>query len=155
MCHDNENTSPAPSASPAEPVASDPGPLADSDDTPENRWDKLLSIFLTKYPSLATNLKHSNIKKISGKRLEIEVNGNDFNLTMVKKEKNVGIIKKVCSEFFGREMDVIVRTKKIMNTQHQRKHDRTARLRQEALSHPLVTDAIEIFNGNLVDVKIL
>ncbi|MCG6972616.1 MAG: DNA polymerase III subunit gamma/tau [Desulfobacterales bacterium] len=155
MCHDNENTSPAPSASPAEPVASDPGPLADSDDTPENRWDKLLSIFLTKYPSLATNLKHSNIKKISGKRLEIEVNGNDFNLTMVKKEKNVGIIKKVCSEFFGREMDVIVRTKKIMNTQHQRKHDRTARLRQEALSHPLVTDALEIFNGNLVDVKIL
>ena len=155
MCPDNENASPMPSAPSMEPVASDPGPLADSDDTPENSWDKLLSIILTKYPSLATNLKHSNIIKLSGNRLEIEVNGNDFNLTMVRKEKNIGIIKKVCSEFFGREMNVIVRTKKLMNTQRQRKHDRTARLRQEALSHPLVTDALEIFNGNLVDVKIL
>jgi DNA polymerase III subunit gamma/tau len=155
LCHVHENAAPAPSAPPKEPVASEPGPLADSGDTPENSWDKLLSIFLTKYPSLATNLKHSAIKKLSGNRLEIEVNGNDFNLTMVRKEKNIGIIKKVCSEFFGRKMDVVIRTKKIMNTQHQRKHDRTARLRQEALSHPLVTDALEIFNGNLVDVKIL
>jgi hypothetical protein len=138
-----------------DPFASDPGPLAEPDDTPENRWDKVLSIFLEKYPSLATNLKHSNIKKLSGNRLEIEVNGNDFNLTMVRKEKNIGIIKKVCSDFFGREMDVVICTKKIMNTQHQRKHDRTARLGEEALSHPLVTDALEIFNGNLVDVKIL
>jgi DNA polymerase III subunit gamma/tau len=161
VCHDNANASQAPSGPPAEtakpmgPFTSDPGPIADQNDTPESMWEKLLSIFLEKYPSLATNLKHSKIKKLSGNRLEIEVNGNDFNLTMVRKEKNIGIVKKVCSDFFGRKMDVVIRTKKTMDTQHQRKHDRTARLRQEALSHPLVTDALEIFNGNLVDVKIL
>jgi len=27
-------------------------------------------------------------------------------------------------------------------------------LKQKALSHPLVADAIEIFNGKLIDVKI-
>ena len=161
MCHDNANASqtssglPAETAKPMEPFAADPGPIADQENTPESSWEKLLSIFLEKYPSLATNLKHSKIRKLSGNRLEIEVNGNDFNLTMVRKEKNIGILKKVCSDFFGREMNVIMRTKKIRDAQHQRKHDRTARLRQEALSHPLVTDALEIFNGNLVDVKIL
>jgi DNA polymerase III subunit gamma/tau len=136
-------------------VASNPGPFADQDNSPENMWEKLLSIFLEEYPSLATNLKNSKIKKLSGKRLEIEVNGNDFNLTMVRKEKNIGIIKKVCSDFLGREVDVVMRTKKVMDTQHQRKYDRTARLKQEALSHPLVADVLEIFNGNVVDVKIL
>jgi hypothetical protein len=74
---------------------------------------------------------------------------------MVMKKKNIGIIKKVCGDFFGREMDVIIRTKKITDTKHQQKHDRKARLKQEALRHPLVADALEIFNGNIVDVKIL
>jgi DNA polymerase III subunit gamma/tau len=159
--HDHQNNTLTPSGSPAktaettQTLISDPGPVADRDDTPEERWEKLLSIFIEEYPSLATNLKNSKIKELSGNRLEIEVNGNDFNLTMVRKEKNIGIIKKVCSDFFGREMDVIMQTKKIPDIQHQRKHDRTARLKQEALGHPLVTDALEIFNGNVVDVKIL
>jgi DNA polymerase-3 subunit gamma/tau len=161
LCHDNQHDALTPSGPPEktgetmETFTSDPGPFADQDDTPEGRWEKLLSIFLEEYPSLATNLKNSKIKELSGNRLEIEVNGNDFNLKMVRKEKNIGIIKKVCSDFFGRKMDVIMQTQKIPDTQHQRKHDRTARLRQEALSHPLVTEALEIFNGNVVDVKIL
>ncbi|MEJ2656506.1 MAG: DNA polymerase III subunit gamma/tau [Desulfobacterales bacterium] len=73
-----------------ETFASDSAPLDDQVDTMENRWEKLLSIFLQEYPSLATNLKNSKIKKLEGNCLEIEVNGNDFNLNMVRKEKNRG-----------------------------------------------------------------
>ena len=159
--HDNENQALTPSGAPLktsepmEALVSDPGPFADQKGTPEKSWEKLLTIFIEKYPSLASNLKHSKIKKLSDNRLEIEVNGNDFNLNMVRKAKNIGIIKKVCSNFFGKDMDVMMRTKKITGTKHQRKHERTARLQQEALSHPLITDALEIFNGNIVEVKIL
>jgi DNA polymerase III subunit gamma/tau len=158
--HDNENNIPTPSEPPLNTpeslgtYAPDPGSITDQADTPEKKWEKLLSIFIEKYPSLASNLKYSKIKKLSGNRLEIEVNGNDFNLNMVRKEKNLSIIKKMCSEFFGKEMDVMLRTKKIMGTKQQ-KNERTARLKQEALSHPLVTDVLEIFNGNILDVKIL
>ena len=160
LTHGNENSTSIPS----EPTlktpesmgtyTSDSGSSADEEDTPEKKWEKLLSIFTEKYPSLASNLKYSKIKKLSGNRLIIEVNGNDFNLNMVRKEKNLSIIKKVCSEFFGKEMDVMMRTKKITGTKRQ-KNEQAARLKQEALSHPLVTDALEIFNGNIVDVKIL
>ena len=87
--------------------------------------------------------------------MEIEVNGNDFNIKMVRKEKNIGIIKKVCRDFFGKEIDVIIRTKKKTENKHHQKNSRKVRLKQEALSHPLVTDALEIFNGKIVDVKIL
>ncbi|MGB2687364.1 MAG: hypothetical protein WBC36_00095, partial [Desulfobacterales bacterium] len=127
----------------------------DQDETLENKWEKLLSIFLEKHPSLATNLKNSKIKGLTDNQLEIEVNGNDFNINMVRKEKNVGIIKKVCSDFFGKEIGVIIRTKKITENKHHQKNSRKVRLKQEALSHPLVTDALEIFNGKIVDVKIL
>ncbi|MBU0768855.1 MAG: DNA polymerase III subunit gamma/tau [Proteobacteria bacterium] len=127
----------------------------DHDEILENKWEKLLSIFLEKHPSLATNLKNSKIKKLTDNQLEIEVNGNDFNITMVRKEKNIGIIKKVCRDFFGKEIGVIIRTKKITENKQHQKNSRKVRLKQEALSHPLVTDALEIFNGKIVDVKIL
>jgi DNA polymerase-3 subunit gamma/tau len=118
-------------------------------------WERLLSTFSEKYPSLAANLKNSTIKSLSGHRLEIEVNGNDFNINMVRRNKNSAIIKKVCSDFFGKDMEVIIAAQKIQNLENQDKKDHAERLKQEALSHPLVTDAIDIFNGNIVDVKIL
>jgi DNA polymerase-3 subunit gamma/tau len=127
----------------------------DHDEILEDKWEKLLSVFLEKYPSLATNLKNSKIKRLTDNQLEIEVNGNDFNINMVRKEKNIGIIKKVCRDFFGKEIDVIIGTKKITENKHHQKNSRKIRLKQEALSHPMVTDALEIFNGKIVDVKIL
>jgi DNA polymerase-3 subunit gamma/tau len=127
----------------------------DNDEILKNKWEKLLSVFLEKHPSLATNLKNSKIKRLTDNQLEIEVNGNDFNINMVKKEKNIGIIKKVCRDFFEKEVDVIIGTKKITENKHHQKNSRKIRLKQEALSHPMVTDALEIFNGKIVDVKIL
>jgi DNA polymerase-3 subunit gamma/tau len=127
----------------------------DNDEILKNKWEKLLSVFLEKHPSLATNLKNSKIKRLTDNQLEIEVNGNDFNINMVRKEKNIGIIKKVCRDFFEKEVDVIIGTKKITENKHHQKNSRKIRLKQEALSHPMVTDALEIFNGKIVDVKIL
>lgn len=129
-------------------------PLAPNE-TIDRVWERLLSTFSEKYPSLAANLKNSTIKNLSGHRLEIEVNGNDFNINMVRRNKNRTIIKKVCSDFFGKDMDVIIVPKKIQNLEDQDKKNHAERLKQEALCHPLVTDTIDIFNGNVVDVKIL
>jgi DNA polymerase-3 subunit gamma/tau len=118
-------------------------------------WERLLAIFSEKYPSLAANLKNSAIRSLVGHRLEIEVNGNDFNINMIRRNKNSDIIKKVCSDFFGKEMEVIISAKKIRHIDNQDEIDHVERLKQEALSHPLVTDTLDIFNGNIVDVKIL
>ena len=118
-------------------------------------WKKILSIFLKKHPSLAANLKNSAITYMDKERLEIEVNGNSFNINMVKKDKNIAIIKKICSDFFGKDIDVIVKIKREQNNEARHKKSQADRLKKEALSHPLVADAIEIFDGRVVDVKIL
>ncbi len=135
-----------------EPFTSAP---LDPNENIDRVWERLLATFSEKYPSLAANLKNSTIKSLSGHRLEIEVNGNDFNINMVRRNKNSAIIKKVCSDFFGKDMEVIIAAQKIQNLENQAKKDHTERLKQEALRHPLVTDTIDIFNGNIVDVKIL
>jgi len=135
-----------------EPFTSTPPDLNENIDS---IWQKLLATFSEKYPSLAANLKYSSIKSLVGHRLEIEVNGNDFNINMVRRNKNSAIIKKVCSDFFGKDMEVIITAKKIQDLENQGRKSHAKRLKQEALSHPLVTDTIDIFNGNIVDVKIL
>jgi DNA polymerase-3 subunit gamma/tau len=129
-------------------------PLAPNE-TIDRVWERLLSTFSEKFPSLAANLKNSSIKSLSGHCMEIEVNGNDFNINMVRRNKNSSIIKKVCSDFFGKDMEVIIAAKKNQNFEDQDKKNNAERLKQEALCHPLVTDTIDIFNGNVVDVKIL
>jgi DNA polymerase-3 subunit gamma/tau len=139
----------------AESIEPFPAPPLDLYENIHSTWVKLLSIFSEKYPSLAANLKNSSIKSLDHKRLEIEVNGNDFNINMVRRHKNRDIIKKVCSDFFGKDIKVIIAAKRIQKQDNQDKKSKADRLKQEALSHPLVTDALEIFNGTIVDVKIL
>ena len=135
--------------------ASAPETPVDQDGNIKGTWKRLLSIISEEHPALAANLKNSMIKELAGNRIEIEVNGSHFNINMILRNKNEGIIKKVCGDFFGKEMDVVIVPKKIQDPQDQKKKSQAGRLKQEALSHPLVTDALEIFNGNVVDVKIL
>ena len=125
------------------------------DENYDKTWEKILSVFVNKHPSLAANLKRSAITFMDHARLEIEVNGNEFNINMVKKDKNIAIIKQTCRDFFGKDIDVVVKIKREQNDDARNKKSQADRLKQEALSHPLVADAIEIFDGKVVDIKIL
>ena len=121
----------------------------------ERTWKKLLDVFLKNHPSLAANLTRCTLKKMTDQGLEIEVNGNGFNLKMIRRSKNMTIIKKVCEDFFGKKMDFVITEKKKQKAENKSEKSGEERLKKEALSHCLVADVVEIFNGNVVDVKIL
>ena len=119
-------------------------------------WERLLDIFLKNSPMLAASLKKCALKRLTEHSLEIEINGNGFNVDMIKRSKNVAIIEKVCEDFFGKSMDLTLTVKDSQKKDNQEhKIDKESRLKQEALSHSLVADTIEIFNGRVLDVKIL
>jgi len=116
-------------------------------------WNRLFEIISKKYPSLAANLAKCTLKSLTDQSLEIEVNGNVFNAQMVRRKKNMTILKNICKDFFSKNMKIII-TEKLDSNNTRDKKDRDNHLKKEALSHPLINDAIEIFNGNVVDVKI-
>ena len=119
-------------------------------------WERLLDVFLKNHSALAASLKKCALKRLTEHSLEIEINGNGFNVNMIKRSKNVAIIEKVCEDFFGKSMDLTLTVKTNQKKDNQEhKTDRENRLKQEALSHGLVADTIEIFNGRVLDVKIL
>ncbi len=128
--------------------------LEQSDDY-ERTWEKLYAIISEKHPSLAASMAKCSIRKITGNRLEIEVGGNGFNVNMIKRRKNLDILDKVCRDFFGKSMEIALEEKKTSELKIAQEKTGTNNLISDALNHPLVTDAVEIFKGNVLDAKIL
>ena len=122
--------------------------------TGEDAWQAILGVISERYPSLAPNLKHSRIIRQSEERIEIEVNGSGFNYQRMCTNENIKVLEEIAGTFFGRRMTVMVHPGTNKQSQPQKDKIATAnQLKQDLLQHPLVADAIEIFNGKLVDIK--
>ena len=85
-------------------------------------------------------------------QLQLEVNGNGFHLGIIQRPENLEIIEKVCSDVLARELHITI-TACSEPDDHIQKKKLAERSKNEALNHPLVTDALEIFNGRVVEVK--
>jgi DNA polymerase-3 subunit gamma/tau len=137
---------------PAEP--SMPEPVLSASHGESDPWRTILDVISERYPSLAPNLAHSKLVKLSGNTLEIEVNGSDFNYKRMRRKENIKNLEQIARSFFGRRMNVVIHAGVNMNGHPKREKIKAAnRLKKDLLQHPLVAEAIEIFNGRLVDIK--
>jgi DNA polymerase-3 subunit gamma/tau len=121
---------------------------------PAEVWRVVYEQISQENPSLAANLSKCRLKGIFEDRLEIEVQGNGFTLNMIQRDKNMALLKKVFAVYFGQEKKIILSNKVDPNQDNQKKNLRNNQLKHEALHHPLVADAIDIFDGKLIDVKV-
>jgi DNA polymerase-3 subunit gamma/tau len=118
-------------------------------------WSRLYEIVCKKNPSLGASLTRCRLKQVAADHIEIEVRDNGFTLNMLQREKNKTVLKKVCAACFGEEKDImLISSSEPDEERPKKKSQNDHHLKQKALSHPLVADAIEIFNGKLIDVKI-
>ena len=132
-------------ATPAAPVSA--GNLAD-------RWQQIIETIARQNQSLAANLAKCQINKPADQILEIEVPGNGFTLTMIQRDKNMAVLKQVCADILGSRHEVQLKAGGLAEAKSQKKK-MDNQLKQKAISHPLVAEAIDIFDGKLIDVKIL
>lgn len=137
---------------------STPEPPAAADDTLNDMgatWSRLYEIISQKNPSLGASLTRCRLKQVAADHIEIEVRDNGFTLNMLQRKKNKTILKKICAAYFGEEKDImLISSSEPDEERPKKKSQNDHHLKQKALSHPLVADAIEIFSGKLIDVKI-
>ena len=118
-------------------------------------WSRLYEIISQKNPSLGASLTRCRLKQVAADHIEIEVRDNGFTLNMLQREKNKTVLKKICAAYFGEEKDImLISSSEPDEERPKKKSQNDHHLKQKALSHPLVADAIEIFSGKLIDVKI-
>lgn len=129
-----------------------------SPDVQENlqtAWEAVQSKIPAEQSLLAAILSKCRLKQPDQNHLLIEVSGNAFNLAMIQKVKNLEIIRRVCKDVFGSEMEIDVRATSEHPQDNAAPKKETNKLKSEALSHPLVAEALDIFDGKLVDVRII
>lgn len=135
-----------------------PEPPVAADDTFNDlaaTWSRLYEIISQKNPSLAASLTGCRLKQVAADHIEIAVRDNGFTLNMLQRKKNRSILKKICATYFGEEKDIMLISSSEPDEERPKKKSQNDHdLKQKALSHPLVADAIEIFSGKLIDVKI-
>ena len=78
----------------------------------EGTWEKVIDRIKRDYPSLAANLAQSSLKALTDETIEIEMNGNGFNTSMIKREKNFDILQRIFDDIFGRELKILIHEKK-------------------------------------------
>jgi DNA polymerase-3 subunit gamma/tau len=121
---------------------------------PADSGPQIIETIARQNPSLAANLAKCRINKPTGQVLEIEVPGNGFTLNMIQRDKNMAVLKQVCADILGSRHEIQFKVSGSAEDKNQKKKNDN-RMKKKAISHPLVADAIEIFDGKLVDVKLL
>ena len=129
----------------------------DSARSHEENWARLINMISGKKPAMAASLKKcGRLRSLTDQSLEIEVGGNDFELKLI--HKNQDIIKECCNVFFGKSLELSFVTttgEHGADESPQEKKTRADQLKTEALNHPLIKAAVEIFGGKITDVKLL
>ncbi len=118
-------------------------------------WARIVETLGADLPALAANLKQSSLMTANESVFEIEVNGNEFNINRVKRRESIRAIGRVVQELFGHALEIVVYGKSSDPTAKQKKKDHEERLKKEALGHPMVSEVVELFQGKVVDVKVL
>jgi DNA polymerase-3 subunit gamma/tau len=130
----------------------DPKTVADS---PLVKWQDLLDKMRQEKPALAASLERATVREPKTDSIELDFNGHEFDYEMVKERESFALLNRVAREIFGEEIKLSLKAGGEEIRRKQRgKTDRQRLQQQKALKHPLVTEALEIFGGEIVEVKV-
>jgi DNA polymerase-3 subunit gamma/tau len=130
----------------------DPKAVADS---PLAKWQDLLAKMRQAKPVLAASLERVSVTEPKPDSIELDFNGHEFDYEMVKERESFALLNRVAREIFGEEIKLSLKAGGEEIRRKQRgKTDRQRLQQQKALKHPLVTEALEIFGGEIVEVKV-
>ncbi|MFY9943420.1 MAG: DNA polymerase III subunit gamma/tau [Desulfobacterales bacterium] len=144
----------SPPAAP-EPAVSAAAAGCDPNESLAQSWQRLLQKLSGRDPALKAVLATGDLLRVDETVVEIELRGAAFSLDRVRRKESIALIEAVCSDYFGGPRKLVLKVTEQARDNEREKQREAARLKHEALHHPLVADAIEVFEGEVLDVKIL
>ena len=130
----------------------DPKVVADS---PLAKWQAVLKRMRQEKPALAASLERVSVREPKPDLIELDFNGHEFDYEMVKERESFGLLNRVSREIFGEKMKIsLIAGGEEIRRKQKGKTDRQRLQQRKALKHPLVTEALEIFGGEIVEVKV-
>jgi DNA polymerase-3 subunit gamma/tau len=129
---------------------------------PGGGWQGLVDYLRGRRPGLASILEHGSLLKIELPLLEIGFSPGSFQFEQMKDAETQEALCALALEFFGEAVVIKISaltTAKgsapptLLDERRAQESDRENRLRKDALAHPMVQAAREIFDGEVKDVR--
>lgn len=117
-------------------------------------WDRILTQIGKHLPALAASLQQSSLLNADEKVFEIEVKGNEFSINRVKRPESIQAVRDAVQNLCGYSPEIVVRGISDDPAAKREKKIHEDHLRQQALSHPMVSEAVDLFQGKVMDVKV-
>ncbi|MCD6586836.1 MAG: DNA polymerase III subunit gamma/tau [Desulfobacteraceae bacterium] len=121
----------------------------------EKSWKKILTTMANDHPALAACFSDSQLKRTGDNQLDILFKTNQFNINYANRDKNPSIIQSACSLYFGNAIQVSLSGQLAKSKSGMAQKKEAKILENETLNHPLVENAMKLFNGKIVEIKIL
>jgi DNA polymerase-3 subunit gamma/tau len=128
----------------------------------DDEWKEFINFAKKKKPPFASLLEHGHPLALNESILEIGYPGKSFYLERMQEADNLAFLQNLAKEFFKRTMKAKVssmnRASPSRSKGEEKKNEGNNSRRdkqEEALNHPLVREAINIFGGRVVEIKLL
>ena len=116
-------------------------------------WQQLVTLVQKKKPSMGSVIAKCQLIHIKDDCLYFKIEDNGYAVRVIK--KNLSQLTQWCRQLAGKAIDVKLVVNNESENRKLKKNAQDAQLKHQALSHPVVLDAIEVFNGKVTGIKIL
>ena len=115
-------------------------------------WASAMVQVAEQKPSLAGFLAQCNLRTGDDDRAVLQVKGNAFTLKSV--QKHIDYLTQISSEIAGRPVALEIEANIEDAAARQEQKEMSGRIKNEAMGHPLLMEALEVFDGRIVDIKV-
>jgi DNA polymerase-3 subunit gamma/tau len=123
-------------------------------------WPQLVEQVRGRHPSLASVLEHGSLLSMQLPQLVLGFPASSFHLQQLKDEESKQRLVQLVRDVYGQELDLKIEAltdgkvvpPSLVEEEKKKESDRERRLRDDALTHPTVKKAIEIFSGEIESV---
>ncbi|MCW7752724.1 DNA polymerase III subunit gamma/tau [Desulfobotulus sp. H1] len=123
---------------------------------PEEGWKLLIARLRKASPSMGELLATKTaLKKLDDQSMEVEVQGSGYSVSRLSNEKTRQLVEQLIHEIFGNPLQLTITTTGADGTEALHNQSEKELLRNEAATHALVQDALEIFKGRVAEISFL
>jgi DNA polymerase-3 subunit gamma/tau len=128
------------------------GDRSPHEDGGNDPWGQVLNAVSKAKPSVGAAMSRLTVGSVTDKTIFVKVRELDFSAKMI--QKNLSWLETVCLEQTGRQMHVDFSVDTAETKKAEKFRQQSDSLKHQLLNHPLVADAVDIFNGKIDEIKI-
>jgi len=112
-----------------------------------------LQFLKEKKPVIAMQLEHAESMRIGDSIINIEFQSQSIHYDYIIRKETQDALRKLSKEFFGRDYKIVAQASS-SNTDNTSLSDKNSKIRSQIQDTQAVKDAMEIFRGRIVNIKI-